>query len=153
LFNEGEAAMADTIEDALDQLAERGRTVLAELPPRLHGTVRLEVADQRQSSQWFVRLEKGKIQISPTGPPPDATISGERTYFDRLARGEDRFIPLLFRNALVVEGDLGMADQLSRVLFAGAPTGQHPRDFAGKGGADHEREDGQHPGREHVRRH
>ncbi|MFV2018681.1 SCP2 sterol-binding domain-containing protein [Micromonospora sp. LOL_023] len=145
--------MADTLEHALDQLARSDGSVLVRLPPHLRGTVRFDVRCERETTHWFVSLDNGKVQVSSTGAEPDATIIGDRALFDRLACGQDRFIPMLFRNALVVEGDLGIADQISRVLFAGAPPGQHPKDFAADRGAAHEREDSQHPGREHVRRH
>lgn len=127
--------MADTIEDALDRVARNDGTVLVRLPPRLRGTVRLDVRSERETTHWFVSLDKGKIQVSSTGAEPDATIIGDRALFDRLASGQDRFVPMMFRNALVVEGDLGIADQISRILFAGAPPGQHPKDFAANGGA------------------
>ncbi|MFY1694213.1 MULTISPECIES: SCP2 sterol-binding domain-containing protein [unclassified Solwaraspora] len=145
--------MADTIEDALDLLGRNDPAVVNRLPPRMRGTVRLDVLDDGRTTSWFVLLDRGKVQVSSTGSEPDSIIRSDRTTFDRLARGDDRFIPLLFRNSLVVEGDLGIADQISRALFADAPSGQHPRDFARKGAAEHEREDRQHPGREHVRRH
>ncbi|MFY1637966.1 SCP2 sterol-binding domain-containing protein [Solwaraspora sp. WMMB335] len=122
--------MADSIEDALDRFARDEQSMLARLPPHLTGTVRFDVLGEGETTYWYISIGKEKIRVSSTGPEPDATIRSDRMLFDRLASGDERFIPLLFRNALVVEGDLGIADQISRVLFAGAPTGQHPKDFA-----------------------
>ncbi|MFY1649920.1 SCP2 sterol-binding domain-containing protein [Solwaraspora sp. WMMB762] len=137
--------MVGTVEDALDRLARDASSVLTRLPARLSGTIRFDVHDESRTTHWFVTLGTGKVQVSSTGPEPDSIVRSDRVCFDRLARGEDRFIPLLFRNAVVVEGDLGLADQLCRVLFGRVPSGLHPRDFTRRGGAENEREDSQHP--------
>ncbi|WBB99351.1 MULTISPECIES: SCP2 sterol-binding domain-containing protein [unclassified Solwaraspora] len=143
--------MVDTVEDALERLARDASSVLDRLPPRLRGTVRFDVQEETRTTHWFVTLGTGKVRVSSTGAEPDSIVRSERVRFDRLARGEDRFIPLLFRNAVVVEGDLGLADQLCRVLFGSVPAGLHPRDFTRREAAENEREDSQHPGREHLR--
>ncbi|MFV2085633.1 SCP2 sterol-binding domain-containing protein [Micromonospora sp. LOL_021] len=137
--------MVDTVEDALERLARDASSVLTRLPPRLSGTVRFDVHDESRTTYWFVTLGTGKVQVSSTGPEPDSVVRSDRVCFNRLARGEDRFIPLLFRNAVVVEGDLGLADQLCRVLFGRVPAGLHPRDFTRREAAANEREDSQHP--------
>ncbi|MFF5219340.1 SCP2 sterol-binding domain-containing protein [Micromonospora sp. NPDC000442] len=128
--------MGDQLADAL-QMLERGKSrTVKSIPPEPTGTVRLDVTESAGTvvKQWFVTLESGTARVRRPNseiprPEPDAVLRTDNDTFDRLVRGEERFVPLFFRNALVVEGHLGLVHMLATVLFAGPPTGHHPRDF------------------------
>ncbi|EEP74824.1 hypothetical protein MCAG_05151 [Micromonospora sp. ATCC 39149] len=128
--------MGDQLADAL-QMLERGESrTFKSIPRETKGTVRLDVTESAGTvvEQWFVAIESGTARVRRANPEtpqpePDAVLRTDNDTFDRLVRGEERFVPLFFRNALVVEGQLGLVDLLGRVLFTGPPSGRHPRDF------------------------
>lgn len=128
--------MGNQLADAL-QMLERGESrTFKRIPPEIKGTVRLDVTEPAGTvvEQWFVTMDSGIARVRRANPEtpqpaPDAVLRTDNDTFDRLVRGEERFVPLFFRNALVVEGKLELVDLLARVLFAGPPAGRHPRDF------------------------
>lgn len=118
-------------------MLERGESrTFKSIPRDITGTVRLDVTESAGTvvEQWFVAIESGTARVRRADPEtrqpePDAVLRTDNETLDRLLRGEERFVPLFFRNALVVEGQLGLVDLLGRVLFAGPPSGHHPREF------------------------
>ncbi|MDG4764380.1 SCP2 sterol-binding domain-containing protein [Solwaraspora sp. WMMD406] len=130
--------MTDQLTDALRTLESGGSRTSKRIPRATEGTVRLDVTDAAGTviRQWFVVMENGTVLVREADPDrpqqrlvPDAVLRTDDEMFERLARGEERFVPLFFRNALVVEGQLGLVDLLTRVLFAGPSAAHHPRDF------------------------
>ncbi|TDB70029.1 SCP2 sterol-binding domain-containing protein [Micromonospora sp. KC723] len=139
--------MADSIGEHLDRLGRNQNPGLKDLPAWARGTIRLDIRSDERVEQWFITLEKGKARVSPTGGEPDAIICAGRPVLDRMARGEAKFSPSVFRNDLIVEGDLRLADAFGRLLFPGPPMAHHPRDFVREEGAKRDRENRKHPGR------
>lgn len=108
---------------------EGGEVETHYLPPRINGTVRLDMVSKGDIDQIFVSLQRGKVRVGKFGRKPGAVIRGPRRHFNRLAQGHVRFIPLWFRNDLSVEGDLRLADAFARLLMPGPPNAHHPRDL------------------------
>jgi hypothetical protein len=127
--------MGDQLAEAL-RVLESGRSrTFKSIPREITGTVRLDVTETAGTvvEQWFVAMESGTARVRRADPvtpqpEPDAVLRTDNDTFDRLVRGEERFVPLFFRNALVVEGKLALVDLLGRVLFAGPPSGHRPQD-------------------------
>lgn len=139
--------MTDSIAELLEKLGRNQNPRLKELPSWARGTIRLDIRGDGRVEHWFVTLEKGKARVSLAGREPKAIICGGRPVLDRMARGETKFSPAVFRNDLIIEGDLRLADAFGRILFPGPPTAHHPRDFVRKEGAKRDRENREHPGR------
>ncbi|WP_146603898.1 SCP2 sterol-binding domain-containing protein [Micromonospora deserti] len=126
-----EVAMAHVIDEFLERLG-RGEIPTAEfLPPAVRGTVRLDVESDKRTDQWFVTMQKGKARVARAGKEPEAVMRGSRPAFDRLASGEETFVSLLFRNDIIVEGNIQLVDRFSR-LFPSPRSAHHPREFARK---------------------
>lgn len=115
-------AMHDAIAGHLCRL-NKGKVNTHYLPPKVNGTVRLDIISNDGVKQYFVKLSRRRAIVSETGPAPGAVIRGERQYFNLLAEGRVRFIPLWFRNDLSVEGDLRLADAFGRMLMPGPLVG------------------------------
>jgi hypothetical protein len=134
--------MADVIGEFLERLS-RNEIPMELLPPTVRGTVRLDIEYDKRTEQWFVTLWKGNAVVARGGRQPEAVMRGSRAAFDRLASGEETFVGLLFRNDIVVEGNIQLVDRFSR-LFPSSKSARHPRDFAREERRKHER---QHSGR------
>jgi hypothetical protein len=139
--------MVASITEFLEELGRNQNPRLQGLPAWARGTIRLDIQGDGRAERWFVTLDKGKARVSSAGREPDSIISGGRPVLDRMARGEAKFSPAVFRNDLTVEGDLRLADVFGRMLFPGSPTAHHPRDFAREEGARRDRENREHSGR------
>ncbi|MFG2057534.1 SCP2 sterol-binding domain-containing protein [Micromonospora sp. NPDC048930] len=121
--------MADVIQEFLDRLGRNEVSTTEFLPPAVHGTVRLDIECDSRTEQWFVTMQKGKVLVARAGREPEAVMRGSRPAFDRLASGAETFVSLLFRNDVVVEGNIQLVDRFSR-LFPSPSSAQHPREFA-----------------------
>jgi hypothetical protein len=139
--------MTDSIGEFLDRLGRNENPRLKSLPTWAKGTLRVDLHGDGRTERWFVTLEHGKARVSLAGAEPDVVVCGHRSVFDRMARGEVKFSPAVWRGDLVIKGSLRLADTFGRLLFPGPPSAHHPRDFARKELARYERENRQHSGR------
>lgn len=122
--------MVKGIVEFLERLGRNEVPSISRLPQWARGTIRVDIRSDARTDQWFVTLERGKVQVAATGPEPDAVMGASMSTFDRMARGEDRFVPLVFRNEISVGGELRLVDLLGRILFPGPPSAHDPRNFA-----------------------
>ncbi|MGK5517826.1 SCP2 sterol-binding domain-containing protein [Micromonospora sp. URMC 107] len=120
--------MADVIDGFLERLSRKEIPTVQFMPPTVRGTVRLDIEGDKQIEQWFVTLRKGHAHVAREGREPEAVMRGSRPAFDRLASGEETFVALLFRNDIVVEGNIQLVDRFSR-LFPSPRSARHPREF------------------------
>jgi hypothetical protein len=118
--------MGDPTIHFFTELAARGQNVL---PKKYDGTIRFDVSDRESTDHWYVSVRHGDVSVSREMTKADCVMYASRELFDRLATGEERWAPLLFRGAYVVEGDLPLLAAFHK-LVPGPPGAHHPRDFA-----------------------
>ncbi len=131
--------MADGVEELLERLERNEIGLVNPIPSWASGVVRLDMQNDDRTERRFITLEKGKVAgvTRKSDKEADAVICGSRSTFDRMAKGDSRFIALLYSNDLVVGGDLRLA-AVATWLFPGPPSSHHPRDFARKEAAEYE---------------
>jgi len=121
--------MADASAAFFEELGRRGREPLLE---KASGTVRVELADGKQTERWLVRLDQGEVAVSHRNGPADCILRADRRLFADLVRGKANAIAALLRGALLLEGDIELLVFFQR-LFPGPPRGRHmgrPAGFA-----------------------
>jgi putative sterol carrier protein len=96
---------------------------------RATGTLRFDIVEGRRLEQWFVRIEKGSIDVSRGGAEADCVLRSSRELFARIALGDANLFAALLRGEVTIEGDPRLAVLFHR-LFPGAF-----RDRAGTEGA------------------
>jgi predicted lipid carrier protein YhbT len=109
-----------------NDLAARGERML---PETYNGTLRFDLADRESTDHWYVSMHHGNVTVSREIAMADCVIHANRELFDRMATGEEKWGPLLFRGAYIVEGEVRLLTMFRRLL-PGPPGAHHPRDFA-----------------------
>lgn len=118
--------MGDASVRFFEDLAASGRH---RLPSKDDGTMRFDLADRERTEHWMVVIRHGDVSLSREIREADCIIHAEHDLFDKVATGEESWLPLVFRGALVVKGDLRLLTEF-RKLLPGQPGAHHPRDFA-----------------------
>jgi predicted lipid carrier protein YhbT len=107
-----------------NDLSARGRH---RLPAKYDGTVRFDLTQQERTEHWLLEIRHGDVSVSRETREADCVMHADHDLFDRLATGKESWIPLLFRGAFVVQGDLRLFMEF-RKLLPGQPGAHHPRD-------------------------
>lgn len=118
--------MGDATNRFFDGLAARGRHLL---PAKWDGSIRFDLADRERTDHWMLEIQHGDVTISRDIREADAIMHVEHGLFEKLATGEESLVPLLFRGAFVVTGELRLLGEF-RKLLPGQPGARHPRDVA-----------------------
>jgi predicted lipid carrier protein YhbT len=118
--------MGDATVKFFDDLGARGRHLL---PARYDGTIRVDLSQREHTEHWMVDIRRGDVSVSRETREADCVMHADHDLFDRLATGQESWLPLLFRGAFVVEGDLRLLAEFRKLLPA-PPGAHHPRDFA-----------------------
>lgn len=109
-----------------DDLGARGRHLL---PAKDDGTIRFDLSQRERTEHWMLEIRHGDVSVSRETSEADCTMHGDQELFDKIASGEESWLPLLFRGAVVVQGDLRLLMEFRKLLPA-QPGAHHPRDVA-----------------------
>jgi putative sterol carrier protein len=106
--------MADA-DEFLAELADGGPYPLL---ARTTGTIRIDLANGRDTEYIFVSIDKGMIAVSKAKRDADAIVRADRDLFDGVASGQVNVMAALLRGVVDVEGDLNLLMRFQK-LFPG----------------------------------
>jgi glycogen debranching enzyme len=109
--------VTDATEAYFERLAQRGYDPLVRM---VSGTACFEITQDERTDHWLVKVDKGRISVSPEAGPADCVARADRAIFNRLASGETNALAAVFRGALAVEGNGQLMILLQR-LFPAPP--------------------------------
>jgi len=118
--------MPDATTEFFERLSGSRPVPVADLPPTVKGTIRVDIHGDRGIEHWYVTLGKGEALASRKQSRPNAVVRGSRQFFDRLVRGEEHFYASVHRNEIELEGNSALAAHLIRLL-PGSPGAHDPR--------------------------
>jgi putative sterol carrier protein len=111
--------MADATTDFFESLSRRGHEPLLE---KARGTLRIDLDRGKRTEHWFVKVDKGDIQVSHRDGKADSSIRARKDVFDGIARGETNAMAAVLRGAVAIDGDFELIVLFQR-LFPGARRG------------------------------
>ncbi|MET8833474.1 SCP2 sterol-binding domain-containing protein [Micromonospora sp. NPDC004540] len=95
--------MSDEIEAFFVALPSRGRAML---PPRVRGTLRVDLVTHGSSDHWYVDLTAtDQVVVNRDARAADAVLTTTPAVFARLVRGESPATAVLLRNEASGVGD------------------------------------------------
>lgn len=100
-----------------EQLADMGQD------PRLckvRGSVRFDVREDDRVRQWLLTIDHGQLRVSPGDGPASAVVSLSSEVAEAMVRGELNGLSAMLRGEILVDGDLGLALRMGRLLHAPA---------------------------------
>jgi putative sterol carrier protein len=109
--------IADSTTDFFERLAAEAHQPLLN---SVSGTLRFDLADGLSTDHWYVRVEKGDVEVSHDELPADAIMRLERQVFDAMAEGRLNAVAAFLRGELALDGDVGLVISFQR-LFPGPP--------------------------------
>jgi putative sterol carrier protein len=112
-----EAKTAGSTEQFFDELSKRGQEPLLR---RVTGTIRFDLGTGMNAEHWFVKVKKGKVDVSHGKGPADAVVRAEAPLFDEITAGKTNAMAAVLRGLILPEGDLGLVMTFQR-LFPGPP--------------------------------
>lgn len=115
--------MADPTEEFFNGLGRRGHISLLE---KVKGTVRFDLAEDRETEHWFLSITEGDLGVSHEEREADCVLRTDHGLFDRVARGEENAMAALLRGAITFEGNLQLFILFERLL-PGPPVAHDPR--------------------------
>jgi hypothetical protein len=80
------------------------------------GTVRCDLARDRQTDHWLVRIDRGNVSVSREDVPADCVIRTDEETFGRLVTGEVNALVAVLRGMAVVEGSEELILALQHML-------------------------------------
>lgn len=108
-------------------LGPRGRSLL---PPRVHGTLRIDLVDQGCTSHWYVDMTAAdRVLVTRDSRPADAVLTTTHRLFERLVCGDQSAIAVLLRNEATFAGDTRLILAFRRFFPSPAGT-RDPREVA-----------------------
>jgi putative sterol carrier protein len=110
-------SVGDATAQFFEALDSRGHEPLLEMTS---GTMRVELADGKQTERWLVSVDKGDVAVSHRNVKADCTVRAPKDVFDGMVTGEVNAMAALLRGAVAVEGDHELLVLFQR-LFPGPP--------------------------------
>jgi putative sterol carrier protein len=108
---------ASPTREFFEALADRGQEPLL---TRITGTIRFDLGTGKDVERWYVRVRKGRVDVSHKKAPADAVVRADKALFDDIAAGKANAMAAALRGMIVPEGDLGLVMTFQR-LFPGPP--------------------------------
>lgn len=85
---------------------------------KVRGSVRLEIHDGEQVDKWLITIDDGRFRVDHGDGPASSVTSMSAPLAERLLRGEINALAAILRGEILVDGDLGLALRLGRLLPA-----------------------------------
>jgi ubiquinone biosynthesis protein UbiJ len=105
----------DDIAAFFADVAERGHEPLLN---NATGTVGFEVTDDDRAERYFVKIDRGDLQVTSRETKADVKVFVDRALLEKLVQGKANGMSSLLRGTLRVAGDLGLVTKFLR-LFPG----------------------------------
>ena len=105
--------MTDVAEQFLLSLADRGFQPLLQ---KTTGTLAVRLLDGSEVEAWMVAVEKGEVSARRGGGDADATLTVERSLFERMVQGRANAMAAVLRGEVTIEGDLDLLMAVQRVF-------------------------------------
>ena len=115
-------SMPDPTAEFFDTLRHRHERLIEEAA----GTIRFDLADERETEHWFLEISHGDLSVSRDTREADLVVRADRGLFDKIVTGEANILAAWLRHQVIFEGSL----QLSRsfeLILPGPPGSRHPR--------------------------
>ena len=110
--------MADATKEFFERLAAGGPHPEVE---KAKGTLRFDLTDTgKRATRWLVELDRGNVAVSHRNAKADCVVRAQKSFFDRMATGEQNGMAALLRGEVMVEGDAGLLLPFQR-LFPAPP--------------------------------
>lgn len=87
------------------------------------GSLRVDVENGPRTEHFYVKIDKGHVEVSRKSARADAVVRISRDGFNQLVEGKMNTDAALLRGTLLAEGDLGLLTSFQR-LFPGPPESQ-----------------------------
>jgi putative sterol carrier protein len=122
--------MNDATDAFFENLSTRGPEPLLE---NTTATVRFDITSGKQVDRWYLRINKGDLEVSRDEADADAVLGADRAAFNRVATGEANVLAALLRAEVLVSGDPDLVVLVQR-LFPGPPRVRGREPVAAEGG-------------------
>jgi hypothetical protein len=96
-------------------LASQGRVPML---AALSGSLRFDLSGDGGVDHWYVRLDKGHVEVDRRNAKADAVIASDKSLFDGMVTGRVNAMTAVLRNVIRPEGDFGLLLSFQR-LFPG----------------------------------
>jgi hypothetical protein len=115
--------MSDSTAEFFDTLGHRRHERLLEAAA---GTIRFDLAGERETEHWFLEISRGDLSVSRDAREADLVVHADRGFFNKVVTGEANILAAWLRHQVIFDGSL----QLSRsfeLILPGPPGSRHPR--------------------------
>jgi hypothetical protein len=114
--------MSDPTAEFFDTLGHRHERLLVQVV----GTVRVDLAGERETEHWFLEITHGDVNVSRDTRAADLIVRTDRGLFDKVVTGETNILAAWLRYQVIYEGSSRLARFFER-LFPEPPGSRHPR--------------------------
>jgi hypothetical protein len=114
--------MSDPTAEFFDTLGQRRHERLL----KVTGTIRFDLAGERESEHWFLEISHGDVSVSRDTRAADLVVRADRSFFNKAVTGEASMFSAWLRSQVIFEGSLPLSRAFEMVL-PGPPGSRHPR--------------------------
>jgi putative sterol carrier protein len=106
-------AVTEVVEEFLTALADRGYEPLL---AKTSGVLAIHLVGGPQRDRWVMAVDKGNVTVGRGGFAADATITLDRSLFERMVQGRANAMAAVLRGAVNIDGDLDLLLAIQRVF-------------------------------------
>jgi putative sterol carrier protein len=106
-------AVTDVVEEFLIALADRGYEPLL---AKTSGALAIHLVGGPHPDRWVMAVDKGNVTVAREGLAADATITLDRSLFERMVQGRANAMAAVLRGAAKIDGDLDLLLAIQRVF-------------------------------------
>jgi putative sterol carrier protein len=94
--------VSDPTTKFFDDLVSRGHEPLLE---KATGTLRVDLANGRRLTRWFVAIERGQVKVSRENRKADCVVRADTAAFEQIVSGRANAMAAMLRGSIAVEGN------------------------------------------------
>ncbi len=104
--------MTDRTEEFFDRLGSQPQPLLSQVT----ATMRFDLEDRNSTRNWYLQIDKGKVDVSQRSSKADAVIHTHQSLFERMVTGEANALTATLRGQIGVEGDRRLMVAFQRLM-------------------------------------
>jgi hypothetical protein len=90
------------------------------------GIIRFDLAGERETEHLFLEISHGDLSVSREAREADLVVRADRSFFNKIVRGEANMLAAWLRGQVIFEGSLPLSRAFELIL-PGPPGARHPR--------------------------
>jgi putative sterol carrier protein len=104
--------MTDRTEEFFDRLGSQPQPLLSQVT----ATMRFDLDDRNDTHHWYIKIDKGRVDVSQRNVDADSVIQMHRSLFERLTTGEANALTAALRGQIGAEGNPSLMVAFQRLM-------------------------------------